>query len=279
MALKLIYITNRPEVAGIAERSGVDWIFVDLEIRGKAARQGYRDTVLSCHSITDVQQIRQVLTRSELLVRVNPFYEGSEEEIEQVISAGADIVMLPYYKSNAEVETFIDSVRGRSKTCLLLETPEAADILEKTLNLQSIDSIHIGLNDLHLAYGMHFMFELLADGTVEKLCRRIAEKQIPYGFGGIARIGEKVPPAEEIIAEHYRLGSTMVILSRSFCDSSQINDLDQLEEIFKTGVAQIRAVEKSLEKRDERFFEANRISVRDQIREVAQAVKNGKVYK
>lgn len=36
MALKLIYITNRPEVAGIAERSGVDWIFVDLEIDRKS---------------------------------------------------------------------------------------------------------------------------------------------------------------------------------------------------------------------------------------------------
>ena len=30
MPLKLMYITNRPEVALIAERSGVDRIFVDM---------------------------------------------------------------------------------------------------------------------------------------------------------------------------------------------------------------------------------------------------------
>ena len=31
MALKLMYITNRPDVAKIAEDSGVDRIFVDME--------------------------------------------------------------------------------------------------------------------------------------------------------------------------------------------------------------------------------------------------------
>ena len=36
------------------------------------------------------------------------------------------------------------------------------------------------------------------------------------GFGGIARLGFGMLPAEHVIAEHYRLGSTAVILSRSF---------------------------------------------------------------
>ena len=31
MALKLMYITNKPEIAQIAESSGVDRIFVDME--------------------------------------------------------------------------------------------------------------------------------------------------------------------------------------------------------------------------------------------------------
>ena len=33
--LKLMYITNRPEIAGIAEEAGVYRIFVDLETIGK----------------------------------------------------------------------------------------------------------------------------------------------------------------------------------------------------------------------------------------------------
>lgn len=39
MSLKLMYITNRPEVAVIAEQYGVDRIFVDMEYIGKADRQ------------------------------------------------------------------------------------------------------------------------------------------------------------------------------------------------------------------------------------------------
>ena len=35
-----MYITNRPEIAKIAEKAGVDWIFVDMEFIGKDARQG-----------------------------------------------------------------------------------------------------------------------------------------------------------------------------------------------------------------------------------------------
>ena len=35
MSLKLMYITNRPEIAQIAESAGVDRIFVDMEYIGK----------------------------------------------------------------------------------------------------------------------------------------------------------------------------------------------------------------------------------------------------
>ena len=36
MAIKLMYIANEPQIAHIAEKNGVDRIFVDLEVRGKA---------------------------------------------------------------------------------------------------------------------------------------------------------------------------------------------------------------------------------------------------
>lgn len=37
--------------------------------------------------------------------------------------------------------------------------------------------IHLGLNDLHLALGMKFMFELLADGTVDRLAKRSNQRE------------------------------------------------------------------------------------------------------
>ena len=273
MAIKLIYITNNEAVASIAQDSGVDWICIDLEVRGKAARQGHLNTVQSDHSVEDVRRLRPLLHSSELLVRVNPPYKGTGLEVEQVIAAGADIVMLPYFKEKQEVENFIACVDGKSKTCLLLETPEAAANIDSILSVPGIDSIHIGLNDLHLACGMSFMFELLADGTVERLCQKIGAKQIPYGFGGMGRIGELQPPAEAILAEHYRLGSNMVILSRSFCNAAEIKDPGQIREIFDTGVKKIRACEAGLQEKDNTFFESNREYVRERIIAVADTLR------
>jgi len=273
MAIKLMYITNNEKVAQIAEKSGVDWIFIDLEIRGKAARQGGLNTVKSNHSIKDVKKIKKVLKHSELLVRVNSPYEGLQDEIEQVINDGADIVMLPFFKTKEEVEAFIRYVKARAKTCLLLETPEAVENIDTILEVTGIDFIHIGLNDLHLAYKMHFMFELLADGTVEKLCKIISKNKIPYGFGGMARIGELDPPAENILTEHYRLGSSMVILARSFCDAGKIESLDQIKEIFEAGVQKIRDFEKILLQADKNYFDDNQKFVHDRIVNIANNIE------
>ena len=79
MPLKLMYITNRPDVAVIAERNGVDRIFVDMEYIGKDLRQGRLDTVQNHHTIRDVRNIRAVISKAELLVRVNPIHEATDE--------------------------------------------------------------------------------------------------------------------------------------------------------------------------------------------------------
>lgn len=249
MALKLMYLTNRPEIASIAEDSGVDRIFIDLELRGKVERQGHLDTVISRHSFDDVKPMKQTLKKADLLVRVNSFYDGSQKEIDRVIADGADVVMLPYFKTLDEVKGFLNAVNGRAKTCLLLETPEAVEIVDDILELNGIDEIHIGLNDLHLGYNMKFMFQLVADGTVESLTKKISEKGIFYGFGGVGRVGNgaDVPlPAENIIKEHYRLGSQMVILSRAFCDLKKNTDIDSIKSTFSEGVKDFRAFEKKV---------------------------------
>lgn len=249
MALKLMYITNQPEIAQIAEAADVDRIFVDLEYIGKEDRQGGKDTVMSKHTIDDVKAIAKVLSTAELLVRVNPIHEATEdytssqEEIDAVIAAGADILMLPYFKTVAEVQTFLNLVNGRAKTMLLLETTEAVEVLDDILMLPGIDSIHIGLNDLSLGYGMKFMFQLLANGTVETLCNKIRAKGIPYGFGGIASLDGGMVPGRIILKEHYRLGSTCAILSRSFCNVSKVPQIEEVRAIFTEGVQAIRQQE------------------------------------
>ena len=190
--LNLMYITNKPAVAQIAEQAGVDWIFIDMEFIGKDARQGGLDTVQNHHTVKDVKNIKASLKKAKVLVRVNPIHQGladypsSKEEIDNVIEAGADIVMLPFFKTVAEVESFISFVDSRAKTCLLLETAESATLIDEILKVPGIDMIHIGLNDLHLSLGMKFMFQLLTDGIVESLANKIKAKGIPFGFGGLA---------------------------------------------------------------------------------------------
>ena len=271
MSLKLMYITNRPEVAVIAEQYGVDRIFVDMEYIGKADRQKGNDSLINYHTLEDVKTIRAAVKKAGFLVRINPIhdpledYPGSEEEIEAVIEAGADIVMLPYFKTLEEVKRFLKAVDGRKRTSLLLETKEAADILDDILRIDGIDEIHIGLNDLSMSMGKTFLFEVLTDGTVEKLCRKLKAAGMVYGFGGVARPGHGIVPAEMIVREHYRLGSSMVILSRAFCDLKTIgNDLQTAREIFEHGVPEIRALEKECEdylkkegKEHNRYFELN----------------------
>ncbi|MBR3416008.1 MAG: aldolase [Clostridia bacterium] len=277
MALKLMYITKRPDVALIAEHAGVDRIFIDMEYIGKELRQGGLDSVKNHHTVEDVRSIRKVLRTSDLLVRVNPIHEAtekyrsSEEEIDAVIEAGADIVMLPYFKTAREVERFVACVGGRAKTLLLLETPEAAAAIDEIAAVPSIDEIHIGINDLSLGLGKTFMFELLADGTVEALCLKIRKAGIPYGFGGVAAVGTGTLPAESILKEHYRLGSSMVILSRSFCNVDEIGDIEKIRETFETGVREMREFEKEIEVHS-RYFDENRTAVAESVRAIVEKI-------
>lgn len=240
--LTLMYITNRPEIARIAACAGVDRVFVDLETIGKSARQGGMDTVQSHHTIDDIAAVRRSFD-GELLVRSNHIYPGSKDEIDAIVANGADVVMLPYFKTVNEAAKFIDIVDGRAKVNLLVETAAAVERLDSILALEGIDEIHVGLNDLHLEYHKKFMFELVTDGTVEQIARKVLAKGIKFGFGGIAGVGQGAVPAEKIIREHYRLGSTCAILSRAFCDTDKMANLEQISDIFQNGIAGIRKIE------------------------------------
>ena len=253
--MKLMYLTSDPEAAKTAEISGVDRIFLDLEILGKFERQGHLDTVVSRSSLDDVAKLRKVISKAELLVRCNPVHKGLKAEIDRIINDGADLIMLPYFKTVEEVKTFLQCVDRRVPTILLFETKEAVEKADEILELQGIDEVYIGLNDLHLSYGMKFMFELLADGTVEKLCRKFRAKGLPYGFGGIAKIGEGQLPSEYIIGEHKRLGSTAAILSRTF--RNEVSTSRPVENLSRE-IALLRRREKEINFWNEDDFKENR---------------------
>lgn len=282
MPLTLMYITNNPVTAKIAQEAGVDRIWVDMEYIGKDERQRGMDTVKNHHTINDIKKLRPIVTAAELMVRVNPLhpatadYCSSEDEINQTIAAGADVIMLPMFRTVYDVEKFIELVDGRAKVQLLVETAEAVSNLDAILEVPGIDEIHIGLNDLHLAYHMRFMFELLCGNVIKNICQKIRDKGIKYGFGGIARVGYGMLPAEYIIAEHYHLGSTAAILSRGFCDANRVKVSQEVENIFIEGVRNIRIKEKEVAQYSEEEYESNLALIRDKVKLIVEEMdKNG----
>ena len=276
MALELMYITNSPAVALIAEKNGVDRIWIDLETLGKEERQKNMNSVKSHHTLQDVKVISNLLTKSECMVRINPWNENSVDEIEEVIAAGADRIMLPMWKTVEEADLFLKTVNRRIKTTLLLETKEAAESLDDVLRLPLIDEIHIGLNDLHLSLGLTFMFELLANGTVEQLCAKMKNAGIKYGFGGVARIGEGMLPAERVIMEHYRLGSTRAILSRSFCNTEEITEIAEIEKVFAENVRILREYEKTMPSKNTSEYMDNQSKVVEAVTGIVKKIKERK---
>ena len=245
--MNLMYITNDVDFAMAADRAGVDEIFIDLEYYGKEERQSGRNTVISKHEIEDIPRIKSIVSSASILVRCNPIGDWTKDEIEQIILAGADTVMLPFFKYESEVEYFVRCVGGRAKTCLLVETIDALENLERILEVGGVDRMHIGLNDLHIAFESTFMFEPFINGKIEKACEIARQSGVDFGIGGIASIGSDLKPSPQtLLAEHKRLGSSSVILSRSFLGDNDGVRADNLAAVFSERVSALRAFELEL---------------------------------
>jgi hypothetical protein len=264
----LMLMTRDPGVAQAASRAGVDRIFVDLEISGKAERQRGRATIISGHTIADLVQIRAAVPDAEVLARVDPPSSRTRADVDAAIAAGADVVMLPYFTGPTQVEAFVDAVGGRARTSLLLETAAAVVRVDRIAAVPGIDEIHVGLNDLHLSMGLAFMHELLAGGTLDGLATRIRAiaPRIRFGFGGGALLDASHPvPPRDILREHVRLGSRMIILSRTFTgDAASAAELAGRVDL-PAEVAKIRRAVTEARARSAEEMERDRLRIRDLI--------------
>ena len=270
-SIDLLFIANKPSIARIVEEAGIDYFFIDLEKNGKDQRQNNMDTVKSNHCFYDIKAVRPFLKNSKLLVRINPFYEGTRDEVELAIKNGADSIMLPMFERSTEVCNFISYVNGRAETFLLVETKKAVENLPDILSLGGIDRIHIGLNDLHLQLKKKFMFELITDGTVDKIIDDIRRLRpdIKYGLGGVSRIGDGTLPATNILAYHFLRGSKSVILSRNFCDLRKVSD-EEARTVLMDGVRKLRDFYSSLNSKDSRYFADVLLQTKEIVKKIAE---------
>jgi 2-keto-3-deoxy-L-rhamnonate aldolase RhmA len=260
--IDLLQITNDPVFARRCAAMPGMRLFVDLERMGKVERQAGKNTFISSHDIDDVARIKAVAGATPVMVRVNPVHPDSAAEIDAVLGRGADMVMLPMFRSAAELSAFAALVDGRVPVVPLLETAEALASLEDWVSTPGLAEIFVGLNDLHLSLGCDFMFEPLAQGHVDRVATAARQQGLRFGFGGIARMDEGLLPGRDVLAEHVRLGSQAVILSRTFHRSN-------VAESFEAEVARLRDCERELTGRSVAEQQSDQVRIEQSIRKLA----------
>lgn len=222
--MKLFMISNMADIAEYAFKCGVHRIMVDTETMGKSQRQAMVDAVFNSHEIDDVSKIK-TQTDGEVICRINQLNNKSDLEIDRAVDAGADFLMVPMIEDELDVRTLVKLIRGRIRFIPLLETCSSLVRLKNIVEIDEIDELYFGLNDLSIQMKLKFLHEISASGLMRYCADVIAEK-VPFGFGGIAKIGEGQVPAEYILSEHYLCKSSRVILGRAFHNNS--TSLDEL---------------------------------------------------
>jgi hypothetical protein len=214
----LTLFTNDAALAQRADAAGIDRIGIDLEKIAKGTRQDARKTWISDHQIGELPAVREALSRAKAFARVDPDPGGLKDQVDRLVAMGAQVLMLPYFHDAEHAARFIDAVDGRATVSLLVETAQAAARIRDIVRLDGVDEIHVGLNDLHLTLGLRSHFEVLASAVLDMLSDVVCGSGIPFGFGGIGRLGDdRLPvPSDLVYAQHPRLGSTRALVSRVF---------------------------------------------------------------
>ncbi len=210
--------TDDPVLAREADASGIDRIGPDFEHLHKERRQrglGYR---ISAHRAEHLPAIRAALNHAQLFVRTNPVNPGTGRELQRVLAAGVQVLMLPMFTRADEVARFVDIVGGRARVVLLLEQIDAVDHLDEILAVEGVDELHVGLNDLALSIGERNRFALLTTPLMDGIAERVHAAGLPLGLGGLGRVGDaSVPvPPDLVYAQHARLGGSAALIARSF---------------------------------------------------------------
>ena len=265
MTLHTMMITADPGIARHVTDAGNDVLFVDLESIGKADRQGHVDSWKSPHVPADVSRLRAAAPDAVLMVRLNPFHDGTGAEIADALARGADALMLPMFRDWQTVARFADLVAGRAQVVPLAETAVALAAIPELLARARPDRLHIGLNDLHLDLGHRFMFQPLAEGLLDAPAAALRAAGVPFGIGGLARLDAGAIPARIVLGEHARLGSSWAILSRSFHDrATTLAELTARVD-FAAELAALRACLAGWQAAGPRALAANRAAFRDAV--------------
>jgi citrate lyase beta subunit len=206
------------QLAARADAAGVDRIGIDLETLGKRERQAGLGTWISPHCLADLAPLRATVDQADLFARVNPLHRGTAAELDAVIDAGVEIVMLPMFVSADDVDRFCSLVAGRACVVLLAETLGALRQLPGALAVQGVDEVHIGINDMALEMGLPNRFSVMVLDEIADAAACANAADLRFGIAGVGRVSdEDLPiPTDLVYAQYARLGARGALLSRSF---------------------------------------------------------------
>jgi len=209
---ELLLFASDPGFVRRATAGGIDGIIVDWENLGKYSRQSGADTQINSDTVDDLRRVRGA-TDANVICRINGFGKTTTGEVEQVLSIGADEILMPMVRCTGEVEAVLEQVAGRCQVGILIETVEAVQQASELSKLP-ISRAYVGLNDLAIQRRSPSIFTALADSLVEQLRQAVT---VPFGFGGLTLPDRGEPiPCRLLIGEMARLGCQFSFLRRSF---------------------------------------------------------------
>lgn len=216
---------------------GAAGIVIDLETRGKKERQNGFDTEINIHS---TQDIRDLKSKGSVYVmcRCNSINTESVHELNDIIAAGADEILIPMISNLAEIEMAQSIISNRCAISLMIETPEALELLDQLDNL-SFKRFFVGLNDLRIARNEPSIFHPIRKGILNTIRSKV--KRTALGFGGLTLPGHGNPiPVEMFMEEMHRLSIDFTFLRRSFYRDTEGKPLDK-------GIRQIKLAYENME--------------------------------
>ena len=179
--------------------------------------------------------MKSSIKKSDILVRIDPVNPNTENQINEVIKAGADIIMLPFFKTYAEVDFFFKCIDGRVRTKLLFEHIDSLVLMNRIHENFKVDEVYFGLNDLSLSLGYSFMFSVLTEKILDEVVRYCKGNNIAFGIGGIGNFNTGKIPGKMILQEYKRLGASSTIVSRTL-----VSLYDQDKSLFLTDLNALR---------------------------------------
>jgi hypothetical protein len=237
--ISLFLFTTSVAEAREAMENGVEGVIVDLEIRGKKLRQNGYPTEINEFTVSNIEVLRKALPQLYIITRINQWNATeTPREIDEVIAAGTNEILLPMAKHPDEVVLTNKHINERVSLSMLIETKEMLEHLPALPKLP-LKRIYIGLNDLSISCGYHNIFLPFIDGTLQHIFKQI--DSTPYGVAGLTDPLKGSPiPCNLLLAAMVRLGVSFTFLRRSFLKDAGSSSIADVLAKIEMGNAQMK---------------------------------------